>query len=76
MSENQPEPVEEDPFNHLNAPGISLIVQLRIYDVLMALLKEQNADVARELLELHSTGAFAGSAPSYIGEFLTDRLNP
>lgn len=52
-----------------------LAVSLRIYDVLMALLHEQNSDVANELLQLHSTGAFAGSAPSYIGEFLTDKVN-
>ena len=51
-------------------------ISLRIYDVLMALLSESNADKARELLQLHSTGAIAGPSPSYIGEFLTDRLNP
>lgn len=85
MSDNQPDPVSEnepvaydtdnDPFNANNAPGISLIVLLRIYDVMMALLKESNADVARELLQLHTTGALAGTTPSYIGEFLTDKLN-
>lgn len=53
-----------------------LIIQLRLYDVLMALLSEQNPDKARELLRLHSTGALAGTVPSYIGEFLTDKLNP
>lgn len=66
----------EDPFSAANAPGISLIVQLRIYDVLMALLRESNPDAADEILALHSTGAFGGPSPSYIGKFLTDELNP
>jgi len=65
----------DDPFDATNAPGVSLIVLMRIYDVLMALLDEQNADKAAELLQLHATGALAGTTPSYIGEFLTDKLN-
>lgn len=65
-----------DPFDASNAPGIALIVQMRLYDVLMALLHESNPDKANELLQLHTTGALAGSTPSYIGEFLTDKLNP
>jgi hypothetical protein len=52
-----------------------LAISMRIYDVLMALLTKQDPDMARELLELHATGALAGPSPAYIGEFLTDKVN-
>lgn len=52
-----------------------LVVSMRIYDVLLAILHEQNPAKANELLQLHSTGALMASAPSYVGEFITDRLN-
>ena len=68
MSEN----IEQDTDDTALA---QLITTMRIYDVLLALLHEQNSNKANELLELHSTGALVGSAPVYIGEFLTDRLN-
>lgn len=65
----QNEPVEDE--THI----AQLVVSMRIYDVLMALLREENEDVARSLLELHATGALAGPSPAYVGKFLTDELN-
>jgi hypothetical protein len=56
--------------------SVSDLTLLRIYDVLMALLKETNADVARDLLEAHLTGLILGPTPNFNGEFITDKLNP
>lgn len=67
---------EIDPFGPTTAPGLSLIMQFRIYDLLMAILREQNPDVAREMLTLHATGAVAGPSPNFNGIFLTDEMNP
>lgn len=64
-----------DPFSPEIAPGLTLVVNLRIYDVLMAILKENNPDAAREILELHSNGGLAGTMPDFTGFFMTDALN-
>lgn len=53
----------------------NFIVTARVYDVLMALLKEANPDAARDLLELHRSGSLLGSVPSFNGNFLTDLMN-
>ena len=65
------EPTEEElngdgaanPFDPQVAPGVSLIVQMRIYDVLLAMYREQNEEAAAKLAELHATGRILGSLP-------------
>lgn len=64
-----------DAFAPENVPGISLIVQLRIYDALMAILTHLDEDTARDLLELHTNGNLVASAPWINGVFITDELN-
>lgn len=53
----------EDAFSPENAAKLSLVVQMRIYDVLMALLNEQDETLANRLHELHSAGRVLGSLP-------------
>lgn len=72
------DPLEQgstDPFAPENQAVLNFIMQARIYDVLMALLTESNADLAKDLLELHATGALMGAAPSFNGQFITDLVN-
>lgn len=62
------EPVEEDiedidPFSTENAPKVALIVQMRIYDAVMALLNEKDPEAAAALHEIHAAGKVLGSLP-------------
>lgn len=58
-----------DPFSPNEAPGLQLIVQMRIYDVLCAIYTEMTMDEngvsekARNLLEAHSKGLILGPLP-------------
>jgi hypothetical protein len=52
-----------DPFTQDNAPIVSLIVQMRLYDVMMALLNEQNPEAAAALHRVHAQGGILGSLP-------------
>lgn len=52
-----------DPFSPENCPKLSLVVQMRIYDVLMALLNEKNPDVATALEHVHERGGIVGVLP-------------
>lgn len=70
-----PVETEQDPFSQENAPMMNFIMQARIYDVLMALLTEENKDLAKQLLELHANGAIMGPSPAFSGNFVTDSLN-
>jgi len=64
FSTDPPGPVEDlNPFSPNNAPGLTLVVLMRVYDVGMALLNEQNSEAARKLHELHSEGKILGSEP-------------
>lgn len=58
-----PEEGTYDPFSPEHAPGLSLIVLMRIYDVQMALLRAQNKEAANTLHDLHSQGKILGSLP-------------
>lgn len=66
---------EANPFSQENFNEISFIMQARIYDTLMALLKETSPDTARDLLQAHSNGLILGPSPSMVGRFLTDEAN-
>lgn len=46
----------DDPFSAENAPGVSLIVLLRIYDLLGAILTNLDHEQATALLEMHKQG--------------------
>lgn len=65
-----------DPLSPGAAPGINLVISLRIYDVLMAILGELNEDARTALNQAHSEGLLLGSVPAYLGRFLTDEANP
>lgn len=56
---------EANPFSQELAPGVSLIVHMRIYDVLVALLRESNKEVAEKLVELHASGKILGPLPVF-----------
>lgn len=74
MSENQDEtPI--DPFAPDNIGVLHFVVQARIYDVLMALLQEQNGASAKNILEMHSQGLLIGPQPFFTGTFITNELN-
>ena len=66
---------EFDPFSPDNGVLMNFIVQMRIYDVLMALLANTDKTLHMELLKLHAAGAFMGPSPAYNGNFVTDELN-
>jgi hypothetical protein len=52
-----------DPFSPEEAPGVSLIVLRRIYDVLMSLLEDTNPAAAEALDKIHSAGGIVGALP-------------
>lgn len=66
---------EQDPFSPHNLAISQFILSARIYDVLMALLMEQNREVAKDILELHAGGNLIGPQPSFNGLFITDEAN-
>lgn len=57
MTKNAPVDNEtNDPFDYKNAPGIQLIVLLRIYDLLAGIYSELDNEKAAGILDLHSKG--------------------
>lgn len=52
-----------DPFSPTNAPKLSLVVLMRLYDVGMALLYSADQDAARRLHKVHEAGGIVGSEP-------------
>lgn len=52
-----------DPMSPEYAPGLSLIVLMRIYDVQMALLAESNPERAEALARLHANGGVLSAMP-------------
>jgi hypothetical protein len=55
--------MSEDAFSPENSIKLQLVVSMRIYDVLMALLNETDPEAASALHELHSQGKVLGSLP-------------
>lgn len=66
---------EDSPFSPGQAPGVSLIVLMRIYDVLMAQLTISNPEAASNLMEIHANGTIMGSSPRITGNFIYDEIN-
>ena len=56
----------DNPFDANNAPGLALIVQMRLYDVLMAILNKLDSDSADLLYDAHSVGQIISALPSYL----------
>ena len=54
------------------APGLQLIMLMRIYDVMMGLYMEAAPEKAEELLNAHLEGFVIGASPGFNGRFLTD----
>lgn len=52
-----------DPLSPEYAPGLNLIVLMRIYEVQLAILRESNPEAARRLLELHEQGLISTPLP-------------
>lgn len=52
-----------DPFSPEAVPGVSLVVNMRIYDVLMAIYTHLDEEGAQQLYDLHSEGKVLGSLP-------------
>lgn len=65
MNMEQPEPGGSgaDPFDPTVAPGVQIIIQMRIYDVLMAILQDANPEAAARLHQIHSEGKVLGALP-------------
>lgn len=57
-----------------NVAEATLVMSMRIYDALMALLKVADNSTARDLLELHAAGNILGPVPGFNGNFLTDLM--
>lgn len=53
MAENQ---ATDDPFDAGNAPGVSLIILMRIYDLLAGIYNDMDPDKCAAVLELHKKG--------------------
>jgi hypothetical protein len=70
MSEQQNNEPTYSPFGPEEAPGISLIVQMRIYDVLMAMYTHLDKVGAADLMEIHTKGGIIGSLPLFDPELL------
>lgn len=56
---------DTDPFSPNNAPGLSLIVLMRLYDVQMALLSEVSPEKAEALHQAHLAGQIKGAPPAF-----------
>lgn len=52
-------------FDEATARDISLIIQMRIYDVLMSQFMLSHPEEADKLYNLHCEGGFLNPAPSY-----------
>lgn len=63
---------DDSPFDPENAAGLSLIVQMRLYDVLMAVLNKIDPETADRIYDAHEKGQIISSLPAYIPEELDD----
>lgn len=48
----------------------NMIINMRVYDVLMAMLHDSNAELAKSLLDKHIKGSLLGPMPYLSDEFL------
>lgn len=55
--------IESNAFEDNDIPSIQLIVQMRIYDVLMAIYTHLDKGGAERLYELHKDGKILGTLP-------------
>jgi hypothetical protein len=57
----------EDPFAPENVARLQLVVSMRIYDALMALLSTQDDELAEQLGDIHALGQVVGNPPGFTG---------
>ena len=55
--------VYDDPFSPENSAKLSLVVNMRIYDALMAILHETSPESAERLNKIHEEGGLLCSLP-------------
>ena len=67
---NQP----KDAFSPEAAPGLTLMMQFRIYDALMGLLEATNPTLAQNIYNAHSQGHSVGFSPAFSGVFIADAI--
>lgn len=65
MQGNEQDYADYDPFAPENAPGLSLVVQMRIYDVLLGIYSEMAPEKAAALMDMHAGGKVIGSLPNF-----------
>lgn len=53
-----------NPFSADQAPGVQVVILMRIYDVLMALLQNADEELHDKLDAIHESGQLAWSLPS------------
>lgn len=70
MSNMSQDQQSNNAFDPANTGAVSLVVQLRTYDVLFTILTHLNKDMARDLMSLHQQGIVVGSEPFVNGVFL------
>jgi hypothetical protein len=64
-----------DAFDAQNAPGLSQMMLMRIYDVLMTQLRYDHGEtISDNLLALHAQGAMLGPSPAFT-QFIYDETN-
>ena len=61
-----------DPFGPDEVGGLQAIVQMRIYDLLFAVLDEINPKKAEYLADLHRRGSLFMSSPKFNAQFIDD----
>lgn len=59
---------EDDALNPMNALPVLVIQVCRVYDVLVALLRTQNPEVAKEIVATHARGGLYSPPPMFIPE--------
>jgi len=65
QSEVEGNELQYSPFSAEEAPGIALVINMRIYDVLMAIYTNMNPEGAQQLMDIHTKGGIIGSLPLF-----------
>jgi hypothetical protein len=66
--------VEYNPFSPEEAPGVQLIVQMRLYDVLLGILTVLDKGMAESIITAHAEGKILAPLPALnLGEDEDDK---
>lgn len=71
-----PEEIDATPeeFTDATPSEFALIVNMRLYDVLMGIYTHLNPNGAANLAEIHDAGKLLGAPPGFDGEFVSETL--